>query len=129
MNLRAAVDFLRGFEWFYHLDTLKLQGELSKYNYQMEDAEKYLGYEGIEESDFEWYGVKVKEDPKWMKLLKALSVNGYFLPAKKQKIKVSRPDPPVFELFRYKEVLYVDANRKALHVKRSFWQFIGAYVK
>ena len=129
MNLRAAVDFLRGFEWFYHLDTLKLQGELSKYNYQMKDAEKYLGYEGIEESDFEWYGVKVKEDPKWMKLLKALSVNGYFLPAKKQKIKVSRPDPPVFELFRYKEVLYVDANRKALHVKRSFWQFIGAYVK
>ena len=129
MNLRAAVDFLRGFEWFYHLDTLKLQGELSKYNYQMEDAEKYLGYEGIEESDFDWYGVKVKEDPKWLKVLKALSVNGYFLPAKKQKIKVSRPDPPVFELFRYKEVLYVDANRKALHVKRSFWQFIGAYVK
>lgn len=129
MNLRAAVDFLRGFEWFYHLDTLKLQGELSKYNYQMEEAEKYLGYKGIEESDFDWYGVKVKEDPRWMKVLKALTVNGYFLPAKKQKIKVSRPDPPVFELFRYKEVLYVDANRKALHVKRSFWQFIGAYVK
>lgn len=129
MNLRAAVDFLRGFEWFYHLDTLKLQGELAKYNYQMEEAEKYLRYEGIEESDFDWYGVKVKEDPRWMKVLKALTVNGYFLPAKKQKIKVSRPDPPVFELFRYKEVLYVDANRKALHVKRSFWQFLGAYVK
>lgn len=129
MNLRAAVDFLRGFEWFYHLDTLKLQGELSKYNYQMEEAEKYLGYKGIEESDFDWYGVKVKEDPRWMKVLKALTVNGYFLPSKKQKIKVSRPDPPVFELFRYKEVLYVDANRKALHVKRSFWQFLGAYVK
>lgn len=129
MNLKAAVDFLRGFDWFYHLDTLKLQGELLKYNYQMDDAEKYLGYEGIEESDFDWYGVKVKEDPKWMKILKSLSVNGYFLPAKKQKIKVSRPDPPVFELFRYKEVLYVDANRKALHVKRSLWQFVGAYVK
>lgn len=129
MNLKAAVDFLRGFERFYHLDTLKLQSELSKYNYQMEDAEKYIGYEGIKETDFDWYGVKVREDPKWMKILKSLCVNGYFLPAKKQKIKVSRPDPPVFELFRYKEVLYVDANRKALYVKRSFWQFIGAYIK
>ena len=24
MNLRAAENFLRGFEWFYHLDTLEI---------------------------------------------------------------------------------------------------------
>ena len=38
LNLKGAVDFLRGFKWFYNADTLKLHGELAKYNYQAQPS-------------------------------------------------------------------------------------------
>ena len=131
LNLKGAVDFLRGFKWFYHVDTLKLHGELAKYNYQAQPVEEFIGYHGIEAEDLNPCGRPEAEPPgKARKLWGMLSMNGHFFPAyKSETTKVARPNPNIYDLYRCKEVVYADAAGKAICVQRSRGELIKAYIK
>ena len=131
LNLKGAVDFLRGFKWFYHVDTLKLHGELAKYNYQAQPVEEFIGYHGIEAEDLNPCGRPEAEPPgKARKLWGMLSMNGHFFPAyKSETTKIARPNPNIYDLYRCKEVVYADAAGKAICVQRSRGELIKAYIK
>ena len=131
LNLKGAVDFLRGFKWFYHVDTLKLHGELAKYNYQARPVEEFIGYHGIEAEDLNPCGRPEAEPPgKARKLWGMLSMNGHFFPAyKSEATKVARPNPNIYDLYRCKEVVYADAAGKAICVQRSKGELVKAYIK
>jgi len=131
LNLKGAVDFLKGFKWFYNADTLQLHGELNKYNYQVQPVEEFIGYHGIKKEDLNPCGRPEVEPPgKLRKLFQMASMNGHFFPAYKNKItKVARPNPNIYDLYRYKEVVYADATGKAICVRRSKLELIKAYIK
>ena len=131
LNLKGAVDFLRGFKWFYHVDTLKLHGELAKYNYQAQPAEEFIGYHGIDAEDLNPCGRPEAAPPgKVRKLWGMLSMNGHFFPAyKSETTKVARPNPNIYDLYRCKEVVYADAAGKAICVQRSRGELVKAYIK
>lgn len=131
LNLKGAVDFLRGFKWFYNADTLKLHGELAKYNYQVQPVEKFIGYHGIDAEDLNPCGrPEVAPPGKVRKLWGMLSMNGHFFPAyKSETTKVARPNPNIYDLYRCKEVVYADATGKAICVQRSRGELVKAYIK
>ncbi len=130
LNLKGAVDFLRGFWWFYEKDTLELHGELRKYNYQAEPAEKYIGYHGIEQEDLNACGHPDADvPPKPVMLWRMATLNGHFFPPKRGKTKVVRPFPNIYELYRCREVVYADCTGKAVCVRRSVKELVKAYGK
>lgn len=130
LNLCGAVDFLRGFKWFYEQDTQEVHKKLAKYNYKMVPKENYIGHGGLTAEDLE---VSEGEKPSSMGRLKRLfiigTMNGHFLPAKKGKPKVTIPYPNIYTLFRSREVVYVDGQGLAFCVKRSIKEMICAYIK
>ena len=131
LNLKGAVDFLKGFKWFYNADTLQVHGELNKYNYQVQPVEEFIGYHGIKKEDLNPCEKPEVEPPgKLRKLFQMVSMNGHFFPAYKNKTtKVARPNPNIYDLYRYKEVVYADAAGKAICVKRSKSELVKAYIK
>lgn len=130
LNLKGAVDFLKGFGWFYRLDTLENHELLKVYNYTVEDAENYVGYLGLKEKELRLSPNEEERLPgKLERIWKVITMNGHFFPAFKTKIKTVRPNPNIYELYRQREVLFVDNTGKALHVKRSRAELIKAYLK
>ena len=113
------------------MDTLKLHGELAKYNYQARPVEEFIGYHGIEAEDLNPCGRPEAEPPgKARKLWGMLSMNGHFFPAyKSEATKVARPNPNIYDLYRCKEVVYADAAGKAICVQRSKGELVKAYIK
>ncbi len=129
LNLKGAVDFLKGFRWFCCLDAARLHRNLAKYNYQTEEVENFVGYKGIEKGD-----LKVTEEAENIpgtleKIWKIVTLNGHFFPGKRNCIKIVRPNPNIYELYRFKEVLFIDTSGNALKVQRSQKELLGAYVK
>ena len=45
LNLKGAVDFLRGFKWFYIADTLGVHDGLNKYKNQSMPADEVIWYD------------------------------------------------------------------------------------
>ena len=131
LNLKGAVDFLRGFKWFYNADTLCVHDGLKKYNYQSMPAEEFIGHNGIKPEDLDPCGRPEAEPPcKLKRILIMLSMNGHFLPAYKNRAtKVARPNPNIYDLFRWNEVVYADAAGNAICVKRSRIELLKAYIK
>ena len=131
LNLKGAVDFLRGFKWFYNADTLGVHDGLKKYNYQSMPAEEFIGHNGIKPEDLDPCGRPEAESPcKLKRILIMLSMNGHFLPAYKNRAtKVARPNPNIYDLFRCNEVVYADAAGNAICVKRSRIELLKAYIK
>ncbi len=130
LNLMGAVDFLRGFKWFYEQDTLKIHSGLAKYNYTMVSKEEYIGHEGL---TIEELSIEGEEQPPKFGIFKRLwmigTMNGHLLPAKKGKPKVTIPYPNIYTLFRNQEVIYVDSFGKAFAARRSLKEAVLAYVK
>lgn len=129
LNLKGAVDFLRGFEWFYETDTLELHKELAKYNYVSRPLEQYEGYHGLTAEDLENYREEEPVPSLPVRLFRIASMNGTFFPAKGDKPKVVIPWPNIYELYRRKEVIYVDNNGNGVGVKRSKKNLIKAYIQ
>lgn len=130
LNLKGAVDFLKGFRWFYELDTLQLHAGLSQYNYQVEDKGNFIGYHGITEEDLN--PIECEEAPvpgKLIKLWRMGSMNGHFFPSKRGKTKVARPNPNIYDLYRCREVVYADNTGKAICVRRSVKELLLSYMK
>lgn len=127
LNLKGAVDFLRGFEWFYHADPIRLHQSLAKYNYKARPLEAYIGYHGLTREELFNYqqSERVPSLPK--RIFRTITMNGTFFPAVGQKPKVVIPWPNIYELYRQKEVIYVDNNEKGAGVKRSSLNLLKAY--
>lgn len=127
LNLKGAVDFLRGFDWFYHTDTLALHQNLGKYNYKSRPLKDYEGYHGLGKLDLEKYQTEEPVPSMPVRLFRTLTMNGTFFPAVSEKPKVVIPWPNIYELYRQKEVIYVDNNGNGAGVKRSGRNLIKAY--
>ena len=120
---------MRGFEWFYETDTLELHKELAKYNYVSRPLEQYEGYHGLTAEDLENYREEEPVPSLPVRLFRIASMNGTFFPAKGDKPKVVIPWPNIYELYRRKEVIYVDNNGNGVGVKRSKKNLIKAYIQ
>lgn len=129
LNLMGAVDFLRGFEWFYKTDTLELHKKLGKYNYTSRPIEAYRGYGGLTDEDMANYMEEEAVPSLPVRLFRILSMNGTFFPAKKGKPKVVIPWPNIYELYRRDTVIYVDNNGRGAGVKRSRRNLVRAYIQ
>lgn len=127
LNLKGAVDFLRGFEWFYRTDTMALHQSLGKYNYVSRPLEKYLGFRGLDAGDLKGYKAQEPVPPLASRLFRMASMNGCFFPAVGRKPKVVIPWPNIYELYRQDAVIYVDNNGYGAGVKRSRKNLIKAY--
>ncbi len=130
LNLCGAVDFLRGFKWFYEQDAQEVHKRLAKYNYKMVAKENFIGHGGLTEEDLD---IKGEEEPPKIGKLKRLfiigTMNGHFLPAKDQKPKVTIPYPNIYTLFRCREVVYVDGQGLAFLATRDIREMVCSYVK
>lgn len=133
LNLKAAVDFCRGFEWILNCDGQKLHGELGKLNYKAVPVEELAGYRGLTKEELIVDDAKAsyKAAPHSFlsKLLKIISLNGYFFPAFRQKPLVVPPHSDIYQLYRRKEIVYSDTTGKCILAKRSFHQFFICYMK
>lgn len=129
LNLKGAVDFLRGFEWFYQADTMAVHQSLSRYNYVSRPLEAYLGYHGLTKTDLENYTQEGEIPSLPVRLFRIISMNGTFFPTKSRKPKVAIPWPNIYDLYRRSEVIYVDNNGKGVGVKRSAKNLVKAYIQ
>lgn len=120
MNLLGVEDFCKGIDWLKKQDGQALHGTIMTMNYKAKPATEYVGYAGITEEDISWSHLEQVEERKvgkLEKLFKMATMNGGMLPAKG--VKVARPHGNIYDLFRKKEILYVDAAGNGLLLKRD----------
>ena len=129
LNLKGAVDFLKGYEWFSKADTIEIHKELARYNYTSRPVMDYVGYHGLDRNDLENYTEEEAVPPLLVRLFRIASMNGTFFPSKGKKPAVVIPWPNIYELYRKKEVIYVDNNGNGTGVKRSRKNLIRAYIQ
>ena len=132
MNFRAVEDFCRGMDWFIQQEAEPLHKEIAAMNYKGQKREEFYGYKGVKESDFDW---KVLSDPEQLaavkkvkKYFQILTLNGYFLPAKKDKVLVMPPYNNMYKMYRVPEVIYTDANGNCILTKRSAKKMISCFI-
>ena len=97
----------------------------------MKSKEDFIGYKGLTEEDLSPYG---KEQREHVPFIEKKLENGYdemdiFLPARHGKPKAEIPYPNIYDLYRYKEVLYIDSTDHVLDAKRSVIAMIASYIK
>ena len=96
----------------------------------MKSKEDFIGYKGLTEEDLSPYGKEQRENVPFMeKIWKMATMNGHFLPARHGKPKAEIPYPNIYDLYRYKEVLYIDSTDHVLDAKRSVITMIASYIK
>lgn len=130
MNLRGIEDFLKGVDWLKEQDAQALHKSILAMNYQAVPAEDFIGYRGIKEEDIRWENIEkvtAKNIGKLEKIFRQITMNGYFLPGKRGKVLVAMPHDNIYDMYRYKEILYIDSNGKAVLVKRSLNEAIQCY--
>ena len=126
--------FQKDVERFYQsaavcISTSRVEGfpctniESRLYGLDVYKRQEFYGYKGVKESDFDW---KVLSDPEQLaavkkvkKYFQILTLNGYFLPAKKDKVLVMPPYNNMYKMYRVPEVIYTDANGNCILTKRS----------
>lgn len=132
MNLKGIEDFLKGIDWLKVQDAPALHQSIFSMNYKAVPAKDFVGYKGITEEDIQWERIeKVKQRNigKSEKILRQITLNGYFLPSKKGKILVAMPHDNIYDMYRQREILYVDSTGKAVLVKRSLSKALRCYKK
>ena len=132
MNLRGIEDFLKGIDWLKEQDAPALHKNILSMNYKAVPAEDFIGYKGIDKEDIRWENIEkvtAKNIGKPEKIFRQITMNGYFLPGKKGKVLVAMPHDNIYDMYRQKEIIYVDSNGKAVLVKRSLKEALGCYKK
>jgi len=130
LNLLGTLDFLKGAKWFSEQDGIEIHKKLAAYNYEMKSKEDFIGYKGLTEEDLSPYGKEQREHVPFIeKSWKMATMNGHFLPARHGKPKAEIPYPNIYDLYRYKEVLYIDSTDHVLDAKRSVIAMIASYIK
>lgn len=129
LNLRGALDFLKGFQWFYNLDTFEYHKELGKYNYEVISGKALQEYEEFRKKEISFENIE--DEPlisRSKKMWRMLTMNGHFFPCKNS-IKIVCPNPNIYELYRCKKVVYIEPTGNAIVVQRSIKKLIQSYVK
>lgn len=132
MNLRGIEDFLKGIDWLKKQDAPTLHQSIFAMNYKAVPAADFVGYKGIQKEDIQWEHIeklKARNIGKAEKILRQITLNGYFLPSKTGKILVAMPHDNIYDMYRQKEILYVDSTGKAVLVKRSGKEALKCYRK
>lgn len=130
LNLLGTLDFLKGAKWFSEQDGIEIHKKLAAYNYEMKSKEDFIGYKGLTEEDLSPYGKEQREHVPFIeKSWKMATMNGHFLPARHGKPKAEILYPNIYDLYRYKEVLYIDSTDHVLDAKRSVIAMIASYIK
>ena len=124
------MDFLKGAKWFCRQDGMEIHKKLAVYNYEMKSKSDFIGYKGLTEEELSPYGKEQREKVSIIeKIWKMATMNGHFLPARHGKPKAEIPYPNIYDLYRYKEVLYIDSTDHVLDAKRSFSAMLASYIK
>lgn len=132
MNLLGIEDFLRGIDWLKAQDATKLHQNICSMNYKAVPAREYVGYKGIKEEDIQWERiekVEARSISKWEKLFRQMTFNGYLLPSKKGSVLLAMPHDNIYDMYRQKEILYVDSNGNAVLLQRSLKEAFGCFQK
>ena len=130
LNLLGTMDFLKGAKWFCRQDGMEIHKKLAVYNYEMKSKSDFIGYKGLTEEELSPYGKEQREKVSIIeKIWKMATMNGHFLPARHGKPKAEIPYPNIYDLYRYKEVLYIDSTDHVLDAKRSFSAMLASYIK
>lgn len=132
MNLKGIEDFLKGIDWLKKQDAPTLHQSIFDMNYKAVPARDFVGYKGIQEEDIQWEHIEkvtARNIGKMEKILRQITLNGYFLPGKTRKILIAMPHDNIYDMYRQKEILYVDSTGKAVLVKRSLKEALRCYRK
>ena len=132
MNLKGIEDFLRGIDWLKAQDAPALHRSILSMNYKAVPVKDFVGYKGIKEEDIQWERiekVKARRIGKLEKILRQITLNGYLLPGKRGNVLVAMPHDNIYDMYRQKEILYVDSTGKAVLVKRSLKEAVRCYKK
>lgn len=131
MNMRGIEDFLKGFDWFKQQDGEALHKEIMKMNYKSVPAKQYANHNNLKAEDLSWEKIEKIEHEKpgkFTKYKKLVSFNGLFL-KNDGKSAVSMPQGNVYDLYRKREVIYVDSSENAFLLKRNRKQAKLCYKK
>ena len=132
LNLRGAIDFCKGIDWLKQQDGQLLHQKVSAFNYKAKPRQEWKGHWGLEEKDLypdQSAKLQKEEISHQRKILQILTVNGYFLPAKRGKALVVTPYDNVYRLYRVNRIIFMDQNGNGVAVKRSLRQFFDCYRK
>lgn len=132
MNLLGIEDFLKGIDWLKEQDATKLHQEIFSLNYKAVPVNEYIGYKGIREEELQWDNiekVQARNVNRLEKLLRQITFNGYLLPGKTNSVLIAMPHDNIYDMYRQKEILYVDSNGKAVLLKRSLKKAIQCFWK
>lgn len=130
MNLLGIHDFCQGVDWFMEQDGQVLHQKIMQMNYSAKPATEYIGYKGIKAEDIRWEHLEQVQDRKvgaFERICKIITMNGCLFPA--NGIKVVRPHNNIYDLFRIKEVLYVDSAGNGLLLVRDLKKAKECYKK
>lgn len=122
-NYRAAEDFCKGIDWLLETNSETLHKELLGMNYKAKKIDDYVGYKGLTREEL----VKGEQGdyklPFIVRMLHQVTLNGYFFPAKKDKVTVNAPYGSVYKLFRIGEYIITDNYQNAIYVARDRKEF------
>lgn len=129
LNLLGIQDFCKGYEWFSKLDAQEYHKKLGSANYKLKRKEEFYGYQGLVEKDFIVSNIsKIPGETKKQKIWKMFTGNGIFFPSKKEKPVILKPYSSPYELYRRREVMYIDNDGMVLHAEKSLKQFFKSYL-
>jgi GT2 family glycosyltransferase len=122
-NVKAVEDFCKGIDWLLAQDGFVLHQELFAMNYKAKPVAEYVGLHDFTQEDAalrEWGEYKL---PKAVRMFRLATANGYFFPAKSNKIIVSAPYGSVYRLYRRNRTLVVDNYGNGVYLERDRKQF------
>lgn len=132
MNLCGIEDFLKGIDWLKAQDATKLHQEICSMNYKAVPSQEFIGYKGIGKENLQWQNIEkvhARKVNKVEKLLRQITFNGYLLPGKRNSILIAMPHDNIYDMYRQKEILYVDSNGNGVLLKRSLKEAMKCFLK
>lgn len=128
MNMEGVRDFCKGAQWMLQAEGDVVHKELGQYNYKLIPKEKLYGYHGLQKENFELRGDTTEIKISAVEMIKCvLTFNGVFLPNKRPDIIVLRPYGNERQIYRRKEIVYVDSDGMCLCVQRSLKEMTKCY--
>lgn len=126
MNIRGALDFLKGARWLMETDAVRLNKEISDMNYKSRKWE--------EKREVPMKKNTPREQEKF-KIFKWLTMNGHFFREKEALIYI-KPYQSVYDYYRAGGALFIDNQKNYVITKRSrkkmiscLMQLLKAFVK
>ena len=128
MNLKGIEDFCKGAGWMLEVDGERLHGELREYNYKLCPVKELYGYRGLQKSDFQFTDATTQIKISMKDMIKyVVTLNGVFLPNRRPDIAILHPYGNEREIYRRKELIYIDSDGMCLHVHRKLTSILTSY--